>query len=149
MGLSQEEIKDIEVAAILHDVGKMKIPGRILNKKGELDEQERKVMMEHSRLGAEAVEGIEEFKNASRIIRYHHECYDGTGYPDGLKGKNIPLGARIIAVVDAFDAMCSDRPYRSAISRQDAIGELIKGRGKQFDPKIVDIYVSYLEAEKG
>lgn len=148
LGLSEEEIKDIEIAAILHDIGKMKVPGYILNKEGVLNEEERALMIEHSRLGAEAVQGIEEFKNASRIILYHHERYDGNGYPEGLKGEDIPLGARIIAVVDAFDAMCSDRPYRKAMSREEAIAELIREKGKQFDPAIVDLYIKYLKKEK-
>jgi PAS domain S-box-containing protein len=147
LNMSIEEIKDVEIAALLHDLGKIKIPGKILNKNGKYNKKEEQIMRKHSQLGEEAIVNIPEFQKASKLIRHHHERYDGTGYPDGLKGEQIPLGARIIAVVDAFDAMQSDRPYRKALTYEDAKQELISERGKQFDPHLTDIYLKYLKAK--
>lgn len=143
--MSIEEIKDVEIAALLHDLGKIKIPGNILNKDGKYNKSEEHIMRQHSQLGEDAIKNIPEFRKASKLIRHHHERYDGKGYPDGLKDDEIPLGARIIALVDAFDAMMSDRPYRKALSYEEAKQELIRERGKQFDPQLTDIYLKYLE----
>jgi len=146
LDMNDEEIKDIEIAALLHDLGKVKISGKVLNKKGKFNKQEWEIMKKHSQYGEEGIKNMPEFRNAGKIIRHHHERYDGKGYPDGLKGEKIPLGARIIALVDAFDAMLSNRPYRKALSFEEAKTELIREKGKQFDPYITDIYMQYLEA---
>jgi len=147
LNIHEEEIKDIEIAALLHDLGKIKIPGKILNKPGKFSKQEMLIMKKHCQLGEEAIKNMPEFSSASKIIRYHHERYDGKGYPDGLKGEEIPLGARIVAIVDAFDAMLSDRPYRKALSYKEATAEIIREQGKQFDPQITDIYLAYLRTK--
>jgi PAS domain S-box-containing protein len=147
LNMSQEDVKNIEIGAILHDLGKIKIPGKILNKGTKFNKKEEQIMRKHSRLGEEAIKNIPEFRSASTLIRHHHERYDGKGYPDGLKGEEIPLGARIIALIDAFDAMLSDRPYRKALSLDEAKQELIRERGKQFDPHLTDMYLKYLESK--
>ena len=143
--LSEKDIHDLEVAAILHDVGKIKIPKSILNKFGQLTEEERQILNQHAATGAHAIEKIPKFLRVSKIIRHHHERYDGQGYPDGIKGSDIPIGSRILFVVDAFDAMTNDRPYRKAISLAEAINELKRCKGSQFDPFIVDIYLDYIK----
>ncbi|MBN1349602.1 PAS domain S-box protein [candidate division KSB1 bacterium] len=142
--LAERDIHDLEVAAILHDVGKIKIPKRILNKFGTLTPDERRILNQHAATGAHAVEKIPKFYRVSKIIRHHHERYDGTGYPDQIKGSAIPVESRILAVVDAFDAMTNDRPFRKAISIAEAIDELECCKGTQFDPLIVDIYLDYI-----
>jgi HD-GYP domain-containing protein (c-di-GMP phosphodiesterase class II) len=111
-----------------------------LKKPGALSEQERQELEQHPAVGAEIVSRLEAYRPSIDTIRHHHERWDGTGYPDGLKGERIPLGARIIAVADAFDAMTSDRVYRAALSTDEALAELRKGRGTQFDPQIVDLF---------
>lgn len=143
--LSERDIHDLEVAAILHDVGKIKVPKSILNKFGELTPEERRIMNQHATTGAQAIEKIPKFLRVSKIIRHHHERYDGTGYPDGIKGSEIPIGSRILAVVDALDAMTNDRPFRKAITLAEAIDELERCKGSQFDPFIVDIYLDYIK----
>jgi HD-GYP domain-containing protein (c-di-GMP phosphodiesterase class II) len=105
-----------------------------------LSAEERQEIEQHAAIGAEIVSRLEAYKQSVDTIRYHHERWDGTGYPDGLKGEQIPLGARIIAVADAFDAMTSDRVYRAALPVDVAFAELAKGRGTQFDPQIVDVF---------
>ncbi len=145
LDMSDEDIKNIEIGAILHDLGKIKVPGKILNKGSKFNKEEEQIMRKHSQLGEEAIKNIPEFHSASKLIRHHHERYDGKGYPDGLKGEEIPLGARIIALIDAFDAMLSDRPYRKALTYKEAKQELIREKGKQFDPYLTDIYLRYLE----
>jgi len=145
LGLSPKQKKDLEVAAILHDVGKIKIPKSILEKFGNLTEQEKKILHTHAEIGANAVERIPRFYQISKTIKYHHERYDGTGYPEGLTGKDIPVEARILAVVDAFDAMMNNRPYRKSLGLGKALKELKAGRGTQFDPVIVNNYLDYLK----
>jgi PAS domain S-box-containing protein len=145
LNMSDEQIKDVEIAALLHDLGKIKISIDILNKKGKLTKKEWEIMKKHSELGEQTIKNMPEFRYASKLIKHHHERYDGKGYPEGLKGEDIPLGARIIALVDAFDAMQSDRPYRNALSYKEAKNELIREKGKQFDPYITNIYLKYLE----
>lgn len=145
MGLSQNKQKDLEVAAILHDVGKIKIPKSILEKFGTLSEHEKEILQSHAEIGAKAVEKIPRFYRISKIIKYHHERYDGNGYPEGLIGEQIPCEARILAIVDAFDAMMSDRPYRKSLGISVAMKELLIGKGIQFDPNIVDHYLEYIK----
>lgn len=148
LGLSEEETRDIEMAAILHDIGKIGVKGRILDTHGSLSVTEFQEVKLHPILGESAIRHIRKLKNASRIVRHHHEFWDGGGYPDGLKGEEIPIGSRIIAVADAFNAMTSDRPYRRALSSREAISRLIEEKGKQFDPRVVDTFVNYLESQR-
>jgi response regulator RpfG family c-di-GMP phosphodiesterase len=146
--LSDREIENIKKAALLHDLGKICIPDHILMKPDKLSREETEVIKKHPEVGAKLIEPVEPLKHAKEIIKYHQECFDGSGYPDGLKGENIPLGARIIGVADAFGAMTTDRPYRKALSVTEAVKELKKFSGTQFDPHIVEIFISML-AEKG
>lgn len=144
MGLSEEEIENIRKAALLHDLGKVSIPDSILMKPGKLSEEEIEIIKRHPENGAKIIEPVEPLKHAKDIIKYHQECYDGSGYPEGLKGEGIPLGARIVAVADAFGAMTTDRPYRKALSIEEAVKELKRCSGTQFDPKLVEIFISIL-----
>ena len=134
MGLSRPEVKRIERAAALHDIGKIGVTDAVLSKPGPLTSEEWVEMRRHPRLGYEIVAGIEALQHTAEIVHSHHEHYDGRGYPRGLKGEEIPIGARIFAVVDSYDAMTSHRPYRRARSHRDAIDEIIRCSGTQFDP---------------
>ena len=141
MGLPRDRIETVEIAALLHDIGKIGIRGSVLNKPSRLTKDEYEEIMKHPVLGEELVKRIRNFKHIAVIIRHHHEFYGGGGYPDGLKGEEIPLESRIIAVADAFDAMTSDRPYRKALSVKKALEILEKNERNQWDPKIVKIAV--------
>jgi putative nucleotidyltransferase with HDIG domain len=132
----------IIAAAHIHDLGKVGSRDGSLKKPGELSSEERMEIEQHAAIGAEIVNRLEAYKQSVDTIRHHHERWDGSGYPDGLEGERIPLGARIIAVADAFDAMTSDRVYRAALPVEVAFAELAKGRGAQFDPQIVDLFQS-------
>jgi two-component system, cell cycle response regulator len=140
LGLSEHEVKRIEIAAELHDVGKVAIPDTILNKPGPLDEEEWAFMRSHTEIGARIVNAAPSLARSAELVRASHERYDGCGYPDRLAGEEIPLGAGIIAVCDAFDAMTSDRSYRRAIAVADAVAELRRCSGSQFDPRVVDAF---------
>jgi len=144
LGLNEKEQEEINLAAKLHDIGKISIPDRILNKPGPLSKEEYAEVKKHPALGADIFSNIDSLKEVSEIIRHHHEWYNGRGYPDGLAGKKIPLGSRIISVVDAYQAMTSDRPYRRAFSKEKAIYELKRRAGSQFDPEIVRIFIRIL-----
>lgn len=144
LNLPGNDIEDIGKAALLHDLGKICVPDRILMKADKLSKEEMDVIRRHPLDGARIVESVEPIRHAREIIRHHHECYDGTGYPNGLKGAQIPLGSRIISVADAFGAMTTDRPYRKALSIKKAVEELITNSGAQFDPDIVEIFISIL-----
>jgi two-component system cell cycle response regulator len=136
--LPQDEIEAIRQAAELHDVGKVAIPDAILQKPAALDEGEWAFMRRHTLIGERIIATAPDLGRAARLVRSSHENYDGSGYPDGLARKEIPLGARIIAVCDAYDAMITDRPYRGAMGEQDAVAELRRCAGTQFDPLVVD-----------
>jgi putative nucleotidyltransferase with HDIG domain len=136
---------EIERGALLHDIGKIGIPDSILRKPGALTNKEREVIKEHPFLGYEMVEEFQFLQKASRVILYHHESYDGQGYPYGLKGEEIPLEARIFAVADTLDAITSDRPYRRGKSFRVAFDEIERVRGIQFDPDVVDAFLSVPE----
>jgi len=140
-----EQIETIRYATILHDIGKIGISDQILTKPGLLEKDERKAIKEHSRIGADIIKEIDALKDVALLLYHHHERYDGTGYPEKLKGEDIPLGARIIGVIDAYDAMTSKRPYRLALSQQQAVEELIKGSGTQFDQKVVTVFLKVLK----
>jgi len=141
MGVSEErQLKAIEAAALLHDMGKLAIPEFILNKPGKLTEHEFSVMKTHAAVGADILSSIHFPYPVVPIVRHHHENWDGSGYPDGLKGSEIPIGARILSVVDCYDALTSDRPYRPALSTDDALEILTQRRGRMYDPLVVDIF---------
>jgi len=145
LGLSGKDMENIRTAALLHDVGKIGIKEEILNKTTSLSREEYGVVKMHPLIATKIVEQIPLLADVIPIIAHHHERYDGNGYLDGLKGEEIPLGARILAVADAFDAMISERPYRSALSFAEAIGELRRNAGSQFDPRIADAFCEVLE----
>lgn len=138
-------IESIQVSAILHDIGKIGIEQEILSKPSRLTKEEYEIIKTHPTKGYYALKDIESLKEERKIIKYHHERYDGIGYPEGIKGDDIPFGARIICIADAFDAMTSDRPYRKGMTIEQAIDELKKYRGSQFDPLLVDVFVKMLQ----
>jgi HD-GYP domain-containing protein (c-di-GMP phosphodiesterase class II) len=141
MQLPFEQRRAVRLGAILHDVGKIGISDSILLKPGPLNEEEWAIMKTHPEIGERMLKGIDFLAPALPIVRGHHERWDGDGYPDGLAGQDIPVGARIVAVCDAFDAMTSDRPYRKALGIDQACVELKKNAGTQFDPHCVDLIV--------
>ncbi len=143
LGITDEsQIKAIEAAALLHDTGKIAVPEHILNKPGKLTPAEFEKMKLHAPIGAEILSSIDFPYPVVPIVRHHHESWDGQGYPDGLRGTDIPIGARILSVVDCFDALTSDRPYRSRMSDEQAVRILMERRGTMYDPAIVDVFVS-------
>jgi putative nucleotidyltransferase with HDIG domain len=141
MGLNAEELRIIARGAFLHDVGKIATPDRILLKPGKLDDAEMEVMREHCERGYAIVNKIPFLREASEIVYAHQESFDGTGYPRGLKGEEIPLGARIFAIADTLDAITSDRPYRKGRSFTEAREEIKRCSGRQFDPAIVEVFL--------
>lgn len=143
MNLSKDICDSIYTGALLHDIGKIGIPENILNKEETLTEHEYKIIKDHPKIGYKIIKDVTIFNEngVSDIILYHHERYDGKGYPEGLKEDEIPLSARIVAIADAFDAMSSNRSYRAKLDDDFVINEINKGKGKQFDPKIVDIFL--------
>jgi putative two-component system response regulator len=146
MGLDQGFVESLRIVAPLHDVGKIAIPDDILHKPGPLTEEERSVMQCHVGIGANllAERSSPLIQLASEVARYHHERWDGTGYQAGLAGEEIPLCARIVSVADAFDAITSDRPYRKGRSAEEAVAEISKMAGTQFDPAVVKALKQYL-----
>jgi putative nucleotidyltransferase with HDIG domain len=141
LGVGIEEIRDLRWGAYLHDIGKIGIPEYILLKKGSLSSEEMDIVKKHSVLGHSMIKNIDFLTKASEVILYHHEKYDGSGYPYGLKGKSIPLFARIFAVADAFDAMVAKRPYREAMDFEQGVQELKRCDGVHFDPDIVAAFL--------
>jgi putative nucleotidyltransferase with HDIG domain len=144
MGLDESEVEKLRNAAILHDIGKIGLRLEALNKPHPLSEEERRMFETHPQKGCKILAPIQFFEELTPIIFHHHEHYDGTGYPEGKGGEQIPLGARILAVADAYDAMTSDRPYRKAMSLEEAVQELRTHAGTQFDPRVVQAFVSIL-----
>jgi putative nucleotidyltransferase with HDIG domain len=140
--LDPQNIKDLEFGAMLHDIGKIGVPDAILRKPGKLNEAEWEKMRQHPVIGARMLRGISFLKGAARVVAQHHERWDGTGYPCGLKGSRINLCARIFAVVDAFDAITSDRVYRQGDNYETALQEIIGASGTQFDPQVVEVFSS-------
>jgi len=148
IGLKKEEIEELEIACLFHDVGKIKIPDSILLKKGKLSLSEQKEMRRHPEYGTEILSKAPSLFKYIPAVRHHHEWYDGTGYPDGLRSDKIPLSAAIISLADAWDAMTSDRPYRNAFSEEKALREMIDFSGKRFNPNLIEIFSRFLEKEK-
>ena len=146
MGLPPEEVDIIRNASILHDVGKIGIKEEILKKPGKLTEEETREMQYHPFIGARILQSVKLLEPVLPLVYHHQEKYDGTGYPEGLKGEEIPLGARIIAVCDAFEAMTSDRPYRKALPVERALQELRNEAGRQFDPQVVEVFFRLADA---
>jgi len=141
MGLPRDQINTIARGAFLHDIGKMAIPDKILNKPGKLDADEFEIMREHAYHGYQIVKKIPFLAEAAEIVYSHQEKFDGSGYPRGLKGEQIPLGARIFSVADTLDAITSDRIYRPAQTLQAAQEEIKKWAGRQFDPEVVKVFL--------
>ena len=143
MGVDKGLLRHIARGAFLHDIGKMGIPDQILRKPSPLTHEEREIMRRHCEIGYAVLERIPFLKEAAEIVLAHQECYDGSGYPRGLKGEQIPLGARIFAVADTLDAMISDRPYRKALPISAARDEIQRFSGTQFDPRVVEVFLSH------
>lgn len=141
LGLTAAEVETVTQAGLLHDIGKIGVPEPILRKRGALDAGEWAVMRRHPVIGAQIVSPFECLAGAAVVIRHHHERRDGSGYPDGLVGDAIPLGARIVAVADVFDALTSERPYRAALSRQAAIEHLVSEAGRLLDEEVVAVAI--------
>ena len=144
LALDEVDVKTIRTAALLHDIGKVGIPDQILHKPGPLDPREWEIMRQHPAIGERILRAIPGMGAVARIGRHEHERWDGTGYPDGLAGEAIPIGARIILACDAYHAMTSDRPYRKALSHHTAMTELTSNAGSQFDPQVIEALVGYL-----
>lgn len=146
LGLSPKEMENIELSALLHDIGKIGVGSAILGKPGRLNEKESFIVRKHAVVGEGIVQRIEFLQSTRLLIRHHHERYDGQGYPDGLSEKEIPLGARIISVAETYDFITSGCPYRQALPSEEAVKELEKGAGSQFDPVIVETFIEILGA---
>lgn len=141
LNLSEVELQNLERAAILHDLGKVGIPDKILHKKGKLTKKEFEAIKKHTGIGAEIIRNVHFLSGVVPIVLHHHERYDGLGYSSGLKGEEIPLGARIVAVADVYQALISDRPYRKAYGKKEASKIIEEGSGTQFDPKVVKVFL--------
>ncbi len=148
IGLRATEVERIKSAALLHDIGKVAIPDMILHKPGPLTDEEWKLMREHPVIGERILSAVPGMRPVARIVRHEHEHWDGSGYPDGLLGEQIPLGSRIILAADAYHAITSDRPYRAARSHRSAIEELSRGAGSQFDPVVTAALIGHLYGQR-
>ena len=147
LGLDQGYLGDIEVAALLHDIGKIGISDAILNKPAKLTAEEYELMKKHPEYGWAVLRQVPGMERASLIILHHHESYDGRGYPGGLRGEEIPIGSRIVSVIDAFDAMVSSRPYRQGLPFEEAERRLLEASGTQFDAGVVERFLPLARAE--
>ena len=147
LGLDENCLSDLEVAALLHDIGKIGIPDAILHKPAKLSDDEYALMKKHPEYGWAVMRNVPGMERASLMILHHHESYDGKGYPAGLKGDEIPIGSRIVSVIDAFDAMVSSRPYRAGMPYAEAERRLLAASGTQFDPSVVGRFLPLARAE--
>jgi HD-GYP domain-containing protein (c-di-GMP phosphodiesterase class II) len=147
IGLPSGEVARISVGALLHDVGKIGVPDAILTKEGDLSPEEWECIREHPELGRRILEQAPELMDVMPLVFHHQERWDGTGYPERLRGEDIPLGARIIAAADAYHAIRSDRPYRIGRTHREAIRELRRCSGEQFDPRVVEALLAVLDAD--
>jgi HD-GYP domain-containing protein (c-di-GMP phosphodiesterase class II) len=147
LGIEESVLRNVEAAAILHDIGKIGVPDAILNKPSKLTEDERKIVQKHPEYGWAIQRLIPGLEHTSLFTLHHHENFDGTGYPGRLKGCDTPIGSRIVAVIDAFDAMVSNRPYRKGLPIEEAIRRLIADSGTQFDPEVVRCFIAIAEPE--
>jgi diguanylate cyclase (GGDEF)-like protein len=146
LGLAQNKIDNLKLLAKFHDIGKVGIPDNILNKPDKLTDAEYRIMKTHSQIGRRIAEESVNLKTIANLIYHHHERWDGKGYPEGLIGTEIPIECRILAIVDTFDAMTNDRPYRKALPSSVAVEEIVKNAGHQFDPQLVDVFLSTFKA---
>jgi hypothetical protein len=146
-GVPEEDLEDIARGALLHDIGKIGVPDAILHKPAALSDAEWEVIRKHPEWGKQILEGIPFLQLPAEMVLTHHERWDGGGYPQGLDGENIPVGARLFSIVDAFDAITSNRPYRKASDFATARAEILSQRGKQFDPHVVDIFMQFSEKD--
>ena len=144
LGLSKAEIAALKAGALLHDIGKLAVPAHIINKPGRLTPAEFEKMKIHTTVGAQILSRVDFPYPVTPIVRHHHEQWDGLGYPDGLKGEQIPITARIISVVDCFDSVREDRPFRRGMTRDEAIALLLRGSGTHFDPNVVELFIKHL-----
>lgn len=142
MGLAPETVENIKLAGVMHDIGKVAIDDAVLNKPDKLDEAEWEQMRRHPEIGFHLLSSVSRYSSFAKDVLAHHEKWDGTGYPRGLKGEQIPFAARIIAVADAFDAMLCERPYRKPITIEEAKQELLRCSATQFDPEIVSAFLA-------
>jgi response regulator RpfG family c-di-GMP phosphodiesterase len=149
LSFSPKDRSELQIASYLHDIGKIGISNRFINKKGTLTPTDWAIIKQHTKKSIELLIPLNLSSNILSYIQHHHERYDGTGYPDGLSGEQIPLGARIIALSDSYDSMTSDRPYRKPLNNGDAKSELTKNAGKQFDPKLVSLFLDVLREMEG
>jgi len=147
LGLEHLDLPDMEVAALLHDIGKIGVPDAILNKPARLTAEEYALIKKHPEYSWTVLRLLPGFERASLYTLHHHENFDGTGYPAGLSNSEIPIGSRIVSVIDAFDAMVSSRPYRSGLPFEEGIRRLIASSGTQFDPQVVRCFVQIAESE--
>ncbi len=145
LGLSSKERHQLYLASMLHDIGKIGVPDELLNRPGRLSDEEMERVRNHVQLGASMIEMLGEMHPIVPLIRHHHECWDGSGYPDGLRGEEIPLISRIIAVADMYDAMTSDRPYRKRRSQMDAVEEIQRCAGTRIDPRVAEAFLAVLK----
>src|SRR5262245_3511284 len=145
LGLQDSQLDNVVMAALMHDIGKIGVPDHVLLKPGKLTDEEFAHIRKHPELGWMALKNLDDFKHLSLIVLHHHERMDGRGYPGGLEGSAIPLGARIIAVADSYDALTTDRPYRPARTQQQAIDELLSCSESQFDPRVLAAFLDSLE----
>jgi HD-GYP domain-containing protein (c-di-GMP phosphodiesterase class II) len=145
LGLSQNEIEQVKRASILHDLGKIGVSERILLKKSSLTPREFEHIKKHPQIGADILRSIQALHGIIPLVLSHHERWDGKGYPRGLKKEEIPLGARIVAIADVYQALISDRPYRKALAKEKAVEIIKEGSGTQFDPAIVDLFLEIIE----
>jgi len=143
--IPQEHLKAIRFGGLLHDIGKISVDDAILRKSGALTPEEYEQIKRHPEYGARIVAPMRFAAEVAPIIRHHHERWDGSGYPDGLRGEEIPIGARIVAIVDAYDAMMTDRPYRKALGLEETLRRLREGRGREWDPKLLDLFLGLVE----
>jgi HD-GYP domain-containing protein (c-di-GMP phosphodiesterase class II) len=147
LGIPESDLYQIEVAALLHDIGKIGIPDAILKKEGKLSDEERALMNKHPEYSWSILRMFSGLEKASLYALHHHESYNGAGYPGGLKGEEIPIGSRIVSVIDAYDAMISNRCYRKGLSHEEAVKRLRDGGGTQFDPNVVQTFIEIAKQE--
>jgi putative nucleotidyltransferase with HDIG domain len=148
MRLGEDQLVHLHRGALLHDIGKLAIDRSVLDKQGLLTEEERRIMREHPRKGARILGAHRSYTKAIPVVEQHHECWDGTGYPDGLAGEEIDILGRIYAVADVFDALITDRPYRAGLSHEKVVGFITERAGTQFDPAVVGALLTVLENSK-
>jgi len=147
LGLDEKALEDVEVAALLHDAGKVSVPDAILKKPGPLTPEEWRVMRMHPEFSWAVLRLVPGLERASLFALHHHEKYDGSGYPGGLRGEDIPIGARIVSVIDAFDAMVASRPYKEGLPCEEALRRLVADSGRHFDPVVVGHFIPIASAE--